>query len=186
MTNSKRISGFPPVATKDARILILGSMPSVASLEKQQYYGHPRNAFWKIIFSVFGVPYIQDYRERCRFLSDHRIALWDVYASCEREGSLDQDIRDETFNPLIDLIHDLPNLQIILCNGSKSYAAFRKYTKTQGIQIPCLQMVSTSPAAARYTLDQKAEKWTILLKYAGERNNNNYGRICYGCKTDSE
>ncbi|MBQ3864725.1 MAG: DNA-deoxyinosine glycosylase [Clostridia bacterium] len=165
-----RISGFPPIASKDARALILGSMPSAASLEKQQYYGHPRNAFWRMLYTIYGEPYQEDYETRCRFLIRHRIALWDVYASCEREGSLDQNIRSEQFNPLADLIRELPDLKVILCNGSTSYNAFKKYSKEQETALPFLRMISTSPAAAGTSFMQKAEQWKILLQYTESRS----------------
>lgn len=80
-------SGFPPIAAPDARVLILGTMPSEASLQKQQYYGYGRNAFWPILYALWDEPFEEDYEKRCRFLTGRGIALWDVLAACDRPGS---------------------------------------------------------------------------------------------------
>ena len=82
-------SGFPPIAAPDARVLILGTMPSEASLQKQQYYGYGRNAFWPILYALWDEPFEEDYEKRCRFLTGRGIALWDVLAACDRPGSAD-------------------------------------------------------------------------------------------------
>ena len=87
------ITGFAPIADEDSRVLILGSMPSEASLAKGEYYGHPRNAFWPLISALLGEPMRSSYAERVDMLRRNGIALWDVAASCEREGSGDAAIR---------------------------------------------------------------------------------------------
>lgn len=92
---TQRIFSFPPIVDSNSRILILGSIPGVKSLEKQQYYGHPQNKFWKIIFELLNEDFTGDYGEKIRMLKKHRIALWDVIDSCERKGSLDSEIKNE-------------------------------------------------------------------------------------------
>ncbi|MBE0436742.1 MAG: DNA-deoxyinosine glycosylase, partial [Methylomicrobium sp.] len=86
------VDGFPPIAGKSAEVLILGSMPSVASLSKGEYYGHPRNAFWPIMRQLFGAGPELDYRKRSRILIEHHIAVWDVLQTCYRPGSADANI----------------------------------------------------------------------------------------------
>ena len=92
------IQGFDPISDPDARILILGSMPGIASLEANQYYGHPRNAFWRIMGDVFGAGLELPYAERTAILKDQGVAVWDVLKLCHREGSLDSNIKDEVPN----------------------------------------------------------------------------------------
>ncbi|MDC9726112.1 MAG: DNA-deoxyinosine glycosylase, partial [Gammaproteobacteria bacterium] len=85
-------SGFPPIEDKHARILILGSMPSVKSLQQQQYYAHSRNAFWPIMSELFNFDRNVLYEQRCQFLINQHIAVWDAINTCQRQGSLDQSI----------------------------------------------------------------------------------------------
>ena len=84
---SNRISSFPPIVSNDAKILILGSVPGVKSLEMQEYYAHPQNKFWKIIFELFNENFSEDYLEKIKILKKNKIAVWDVIDSCERVGS---------------------------------------------------------------------------------------------------
>src|SRR5207253_1959941 len=83
---------FPPIAQRHAEQLILGSLPGRKSLEMQQYYAHPQNAFWKIIAGIFGAEWPLPYARGVKLLTTHRIALWDVLATAERPGSLDSSI----------------------------------------------------------------------------------------------
>ena len=89
-----RINSFPPIADEHSEILILGSVPGVKSLEMQQYYAHPQNQFWKILFHIFGEEFSTDYPQRIDLLKRYNIALWDVIESCERKGSLDTEIKN--------------------------------------------------------------------------------------------
>ena len=84
----QKISSFPPIIDKESKILILGSIPGVKSLEMQQYYAHPQNKFWKIIFELFNEKFTTDYKERIEILEKHHIALWDVIDTCERKGRI--------------------------------------------------------------------------------------------------
>ena len=90
----ERSSGFPPLARDDARILILGSLPSQRSIAAREYYAHPQNAFWRIMSALTGAD--GNYSERCAALTSHSVALWDVLASSVRPGSLDADIQMST------------------------------------------------------------------------------------------
>ena len=91
----QKISSFPPIIDKESKILILGSIPGVKSLEMQQYYAHPQNKLWKIICEIFNEEFTTDYTERIKILEKYHVALWDVIDTCERKGSLDSEIRNE-------------------------------------------------------------------------------------------
>ena len=112
-----RISSFPPIVDKSSKILILGSVPGVKSLQMQQYYAHPQNNFWKLMFHLLDTEFSSDYHTRLQLLKKHRIALWDVIESCERKGSKDTDIKSEIDNDIQELINSHPNIKIIFCNG---------------------------------------------------------------------
>jgi TDG/mug DNA glycosylase family protein len=116
--------GLAPIDPSGARVLVLGSFPSVRSLEKGEYYGHERNHFWEILGLVFGAAPPADYAGRLAFLAGRGIAVWDAIASCEREGSLDKDIRAELPNPVRDLVASRPAMSRIALNGSKSAQSF--------------------------------------------------------------
>ncbi len=154
----ERIECFDPVAQPDARLLILGTMPSVESLRQSFYYSHPRNAFWSVMASVLGEPLPQTIEEKKQMLVRHRIALWDVARSCVRPGSLDSDIREVVPNDFAMLFERCPGIEKILFNGA---TAQQLYEKKVGLTPPgcvCQRMPSTSPA---YTLsfDRKLAAW---------------------------
>ena len=160
---SGRIDAFPPVAREDARVLILGSMPSVESLRQGFYYGHPRNAFWRILAEVFDSPLPADVPAKKALLLDNGIALWDVLESCEREGSLDSAIRDPRPNDFAALFAACPGIRRILFNGGTAKALFLRRCGDclQGRE--WVQLPSTSPA---YTLsyERKLAQWRAALK----------------------
>ncbi len=120
--------GFPPIADKQATILILGSMPSEESLRKQEYFAHPRNAFWKITAELFGFDAGTSYAERTVALTKNKIAVWDVMQSCERKGSLDSAIVDETItvNDFETFYKNHPNISRVFFNGAKSESEYLK------------------------------------------------------------
>ena len=159
-----RITGFAPIAGDKPRILILGSMPSVKSLEDTQYYAHPRNAFWKIQSALFCEEYAENYEERIARLKKHGIALWDSVHSCVRPGSLDSAITDVIPNDIPSLLRENPSIQHIFFNGRASETIFRKHHK-QLKDFPASLLPSTSPAAAMYTFEQKLEQWRCILEY---------------------
>lgn len=141
-----RIYGYPPVVSDECRLLIVGSMPSIESLKAGFYYAHPRNAFWRILSDCFETPLPQSIDDKKRLLLDNRLALWDVYASCEREGSLDADIRAGEINDFASLFQSFPHLRAVLANGACAFNSFPKHM-LGGREIK--KMPSTSPA---YTL----------------------------------
>ena len=108
---SERIVAFDPVAPPGARVLILGSMPSVESLNQGFYYAHPRNAFWRILAQVYAEPFPEVIPARIALLERHELALWDVLASCERQGSLDSAIRQPAPNDFEGLFRRCPNIR---------------------------------------------------------------------------
>lgn len=158
-----RIFSFPPIISNDSKILILGSIPGVKSLEKQQYYGHPQNKFWKIIFELFNEEFTEDYDERLNVLKKHHIALWDVIDSCERKGSLDSEIKNEEANQIEELLEDYPNITAIFCNGGKSYKNLQKLLG-KNIKIPIYLLPSTSPLHT-ISFERKLEEWKKILDY---------------------
>ncbi|MFO1328018.1 MAG: DNA-deoxyinosine glycosylase [Rubrivivax sp.] len=161
-----RLQGLAPVVDPaTTRLLVLGSFPSVASLQAQQYYGHPRNQFWPLLGAWWGVPLATwPYDERLRWVRAHGLGIWDVYASCHRPGSLDADIRDAAPNDLVGLVARLPRLALIAHNGSESARAMR-VTRTLGV--PVCRLPSTSPANASWSFERKRAAWAQAFGQAG-------------------
>ena len=163
-----RIQGFPPLAAPQSRILILGSMPSQASLDRQQYYAHPRNAFWPILGVMLDLD-SDHYDDRARQAVDHGIAIWDVLRDCIRPGSLDSSIDEKTavVNDFDGFFQQHPLLSSIYFNGAKAESLFLKRVLPgldQGFSaIPRIRLPSTSPAHAGMSFEQKLEAWRILL-----------------------
>lgn len=118
---------FAPIVDEHSRILILGSMPGIKSLEQQEYYAHPQNRFWRLLALLLQEDVPQDYSAKQALLHKHHIALWDTLGYCEREGSLDSSIKNEAPNAVVELAGELPHLQAVVCNGGKAAAAFKKY-----------------------------------------------------------
>ena len=118
------LKGFDPVGSDQPRVLILGSFPSAKSLERGEYYGHARNHFWALLGQILGFDPTAPYAERLLVLEHAGIALWDVIGACEREGSLDQDIRAELPNPLAEHIRSRPGIERVALNGGKAAASF--------------------------------------------------------------
>ncbi len=150
------LQGLPPISTQDARLLILGSMPSERSLEMQQYYAHPQNAFWKIMARILGEA--RSYREKTALLKKHRIALWDVIQTCERKGSLDTAIKNPKYNNIENFLKKHPKIKRVLLNGGKAQASYIGYAKGK-INLPYTRLPSTSPAnTMKFELKLKAWK----------------------------
>ncbi len=161
---NNRIFSFSPIIDESSEILILGSIPGQKSLEKQEYYAHPQNKFWRIIFELFNEIFTTDYTKKIQILEKHHIALWDVIDTCERKGSLDSEIRNEEANKIEDLLHNYPNIKAIFCNGQKSYKNLQKIL-SKDFHLPIIAMPSTSPAHASLTYEEKLKSWKIILKY---------------------
>ncbi len=160
---AERITSFPPIISKSSKILILGSAPGVKSLEMQQYYAHPQNQFWKILFHLFDEEYTVDYKVRTALLHKHGIALWDMIDSCEREGSSDAKIRNEEHNDVLQLVTDYPNIQATFSNGQKSAKEARKMMG-KDLKIPLEVLPSTSPLHT-IGFEKKLEAWKIIKNY---------------------
>ena len=153
---------FPPIVDENCRVLVLGSMPSVTSLERQQYYGHKQNYLWPMMFQIFEEPYSDDYAVKRQLLLRHHVALWDVLASCEREGSLDSNITDEVCNAIPALLAEHPAIKYLLFNGGKAFQSFKRNFPALLEQMDYYQMPSTSPAHTMKRA-QKLQKWQLIL-----------------------
>ncbi|MER2144176.1 MAG: DNA-deoxyinosine glycosylase [Eubacteriales bacterium] len=164
---SERITAFPPVAPAGARVLILGSMPSVESLNQGFYYAHPRNAFWHILADVYGEPLPVDIPGKVALLTRHDIALWDVLQSCERQGSLDNAIRQPTPNDFGSLFLRCSGIRQIRFNGGTAERLFMKWGRPFTEGRDCRRVPSSSPA---YTLsyERKLAQWRQALNYEYE------------------
>lgn len=162
MNNCK---SFKPSIDNNSRILILGSMPGIKSLEEQQYYAHPQNRFWKVMGNICNEPKLSelDYDTKLKILLNSNIALWDTIKSCKREGSLDSDIQNEKPNNIGKLLKTYPNIEIICLNGNKSYIALKKYFPDLLKKYTCYKMLSTSPANARYSLNILIKEWSKII-----------------------
>ena len=149
-----------PVFDEYSRVLILGSFPSVKSREEMFFYGHPQNRFWRVLAAVFNEDVPQTIEEKKRFLLSHRIALWDVIASCEICGSADSSIKDVVPNDL-SLILRTADIKKIYVNGKTAEKYYQKYQRDAAGREAFL-LPSTSPANAAWTLQKLTSSWQIL------------------------
>ena len=156
------IHPIPPLYDEQSRILILGSFPSVKSREVQFFYGHPQNRFWKVLAVILDCPVPQTVPEKARMLHENHIALWDVIASCEIEGSSDSSIKNVVPNDLTPILQ-AADIRQIYCNGATSHRLYQKYiapvTGRDAIKLP-----STSPANAAWQVERLVGAWKIVLK----------------------
>jgi double-stranded uracil-DNA glycosylase len=160
------VCSFPPLANPQARILILGSMPGKASLMAQQYYAHPRNAFWPMMGELFGAYPQLDYADRVNLLLDNGAALWDVLKSCRRDGSLDASIHKNSMicNDFAGFLQAHPLIANVYFNGAAAEQSFRR------LVLPCInpeylsfqRLPSTSPAHAALSFQQKLASWRCI------------------------
>jgi hypoxanthine-DNA glycosylase len=160
-----RLTGLPPVIARATRLVVLGSFPGVASLRAGQYYAHPRNQFWPLLSSLWDVDLVAlPYARRLAELRARGLGLWDVYAACRREGSLDSAIRDAAFNDLASLRRRAPGLRGVAHNGGESARAMRQ---TQALGLPVWRLPSTSPANASWSFERKRAAWRAVFLEAG-------------------
>lgn len=166
-----RLRGLPPIVSPKTRVLVLGSFPGVASLRAQQYYAHPQNQFWKILQALWPqhpLPGPEDYERRCAWLLARGLGLWDVYASCERDGSLDSAIRDAEVNDFASLKAQCPKLQLIVHNGGESFRHAKLVRASLGVEhFPLVKLPSTSPANASWSFERKLAAWREAFLQAG-------------------
>ncbi|MBI4032018.1 MAG: DNA-deoxyinosine glycosylase [Proteobacteria bacterium] len=182
---NKHISGFPPVADENARILILGSMPGAASLRTQQYYAHPRNHFWPVMGEITGAGPALPYARRLELLRQNNIALWDVLQCCVRPGSLDSSITDEMPNDFASFFAAHRRITHVFFNGQKAAQSFRRHVLKIPLTLSLFPggrgwsnsarpgeramntvenphfttLPSTSPAHASWTFERKLAAW---------------------------
>ena len=161
------LTGLAPLVDANTRLLVLGSFPGVASLAAQQYYGHPQNHFWPLMSAIFSdfdakspssprVDCLPSYQIRSKWLLAHGVGLWDVYASCEREGSL--------VNDFSALRQHCPKLVAIAHNGGES---FKHARHTQALGLAVHKLPSTSPANASWRFERKLSSWREVFQQHG-------------------
>lgn len=155
-------SSFDPIAENRPKVLILGTMPGALSLKEQQYYAHPQNMFWKILFRLFEQTYSVDYKERIGLLIRHHIALWDVLQNCEREGSLDSNIVNEIPNDFNRFFERHTEIKHVIFNGQPARKFFMKYVGLSNNYMYHL-LPSTSPAHATKSFEIKLQEWKLIL-----------------------
>jgi double-stranded uracil-DNA glycosylase len=157
------VRSFPPIASPDAHTLVLGSMPGIASLAAQQYYAHPRNAFWPIMAALFAFDMSAPYEARVAALQREKLAVWDVLQHCERPGSLDAAIlRDtEAANDFVTFFAQHPTIDRVFFNGATAEACFARHCPAllARSDLQFKRLPSTSPAHAGLTRAQKIELW---------------------------
>ena len=164
------VCSFPPIARADARVLVLGSMPGVASLSAGQYYAHRRNAFWPIMGALLGFDPLVHYAQRLAALQAAHISVWDVLQSCSRTGSLDASIAraSEVANDFPRFFRQHPHIAHVFFNGTAAEAAFRRHVLPQMAQLvqnglAMTRLPSTSPANAGCPYADKLAAWRVAL-----------------------
>lgn len=165
------VRSFAPIADRAARLLILGSMPGQASLAAAEYYAHPHNAFWPIMGALLGADPASSYRSRATALKTAGVALWDVLASCDREGSLDADIRHDSIvaNDFAGFFAAHPRIRDVLFNGGMAETCFKRYVapRIDTGSLRFARLPSTSPANASYSRQRKLDAWREALQARG-------------------
>ena len=161
-----RLQGLAPVVSASTVVLVLGSFPGARSLATGQYYAHPQNHFWRILQAVW--PHMAQpggsYEDRLAWLLARGLGLWDVYASCEREGSLDTSIRDAQVNDFTSLARRLPRLAALAHNGGESF----KHARHAGaLGLPAYRLPSSSPANASWSFERKLVAWRDVFSRHG-------------------
>ena len=160
-----RLQGLAPVVAPHTRVLVLGSFPSAASLAAGRYYAHPRNQFWIILSRLWRTDlHAMPYDQRLDEVRRRGLGIWDVYASCHREGSLDSAIEAAQPNDLAGLVQRLPRLNAIAHNGGESA---RTMALTRTLVREVVRLPSTSPANASWSLERKLQAWRALFVQHG-------------------
>ncbi|MGA8277311.1 MAG: DNA-deoxyinosine glycosylase [Rhodanobacteraceae bacterium] len=167
------VASFPPQVASGCRVLVLGTVPSVRSLELRQSYGHPQNLFWTFMGELFDAGPTLRYPERIARLHALGIGIWDVLHHCERPGSLDSAIvrSSEVPNDIVGLLAAMPSIRAIAFNGAKAYQSFRRHIapRLDAARMPqLLALPSTSPANASISRTQKLAAWSVLRAGLGD------------------
>lgn len=161
MTQAAVLQGLAPVLAPHTRLVVLGSFPGEASLAAQRYYAHPRNQFWPILSALWGVDLpAMPYPQRLEQVLQRGLGIWDVYASCRRDGSLDSAIEAAVLNDLSSLRQRAPGLQAVAHNGGESARAMR-VTRDLGVAVH--RLPSTSPANASWSFERKLAAWRAVF-----------------------
>lgn len=156
-----KIQSFAPIIDTDCTRLILGSIPGVVSLAKQEYYAYPQNTFWRILFALYDESPTEDYAEKRAFLLAHHIAVWDVIGVCRREGSLDSRIKEASPNDFASLFAAYPGISRVFFNGEKAFSTFQKKVGFDAART-YTRLPSTSPAHTA-PFEKKLEAWRAVL-----------------------
>lgn len=170
-----RLRGLAPLVSGDTRVLVLGSFPGARSLQLQQYYAHPQNHFWPIMQALWplaGWPADKNYARRCECLLAQGVGVWDVYAECDRQGSLDTAIRNARLNDFPGLLMRSPQLVGIAHNGGESFRHAKAVGQAlaaagMGGQVHIHRLPSTSPANASWTFERKCTAWRAVMQLHG-------------------
>ena len=156
------IASFLPIEPPSARILILGTMPSVQSLKQRQYYANPQNMFWRLLFALWEKPLPADYAKRVSFIKEKRIALWDVLKACDREGSLDSSIKNPQPNDINQFLVRQPGIHTLFFNSQNAERFFKKLVaNTLESPIKTITLPSSSPARAM-RFEEKLARWRVV------------------------
>lgn len=154
---------FGPLYNDGSRILILGSLPSVKSREKQFFYGHPQNRFWPMLAQILGEPRPETIEEKRAMALKHHIAMWDTIYSCDIKGSSDSSIKNVVPTDLKQIV-EASQIQAVFCNGKTSGKYFGRYQGKE-LEVSSFIMPSTSPANAAWTMDKLISEWKMILEY---------------------
>ena len=151
---------FKPIVFKDTKILILGSFPSVQSFEKNFYYAHPKNQFWKILETVTGYP-INNRDQKMWLLKKSKLGLWDMVGTCSRENSLDSNLENEEVNDIPALLKQYPSIEKIAFTGRKAETLFKKHFSH--LKIETVYLPSPSSAYAKMNFEEKCIQYKERL-----------------------
>lgn len=157
---------FEALYNEKSKILILGSFPSVKSREQNFFYGHPQNRFWKVISAIFNKTTPGSISQKKNIILENRLALWDVIASCDIDGSSDSSITNVVANDLSKIL-SLADIEKVCCNGTTAYQLYQKYSFPK-IGIKAIKLPSTSPANAVWNLERLIEEWKKHIRNALE------------------
>lgn len=156
------IKSFEPIVNKNCKVLILGTMPGIQSLEKHEYYGNERNAFWKIIFCLLQQKISGNYEQKKQLLLQHKIALWDVLKACNREGSLDSCIEEPISNDFANFFKQYPNIKAVYFNGEPAEKFYKRLISKKDSDLFYHRLPSTSPSNA-VKFEEKLQSWKPIL-----------------------
>jgi TDG/mug DNA glycosylase family protein len=152
--------GLSPVTGHKPSLLILGSFPSVMSLERGEYYGNPKNRFWAVMEELFAIPAALPYAERTLRLTQERVALWDVVRGCTRGGSADSRIRNPVPNDIAGFVRAHPSIRLVALNGSTAGRLYHRFAEVP--VMPSVTLPSTSPANAAVPFGEKVRQWEVV------------------------